>query len=36
MISIRGIERDGFTQEVYESFCDLIWRDFLNSNDAAF
>ena len=27
---------DGFTKEFYESFCDLIWRDLLNSYNAAF
>ena len=27
---------DGFTKEFYESFYDLIWRDFLNSYAAAF
>ena len=27
---------DGFTKEFYESFYDLIWRDLLNSYNAAF
>ena len=27
---------DGFTKEFYESFYDLIWRDLLNSYEAAF
>ena len=27
---------DGFTKEFYESFNDLIWRDLLNSYNAAF
>jgi len=27
---------DGFIKEFYESFYDLIWRDLLNSYDAAF
>ena len=27
---------DGFTKEFYESFYDLIWRNLLNSYDAAF
>ena len=27
---------DGFTKEFYKSFYDLIWRDLLNSYEAAF
>ena len=27
---------DGFTKEFYESFYGLIWRDLLNSYEAAF
>ena len=27
---------DGFTKEFHETFYDLIWRDLLNSYDAAF
>ena len=27
---------DGFTKEFYETFFDLVWRDMLNSYNAAF
>ena len=27
---------DGFTKEFYETFFDLVWRDLLNSYNAAF